>query len=815
MITLALGISATTAIFSVVYGTFFAPLPYRDADALVMLWSQFRGDRVPVATRDFLEWKRQATSFSDLNAWGLADVGVATAAGPESLQAGIATPGFLAMLGYGHPLALGRTFREEESTPGRDRVAILTYRLWQDGFGGDPDIIGRPIRMHGGVPYTVVGVLGAGPADRQQAKLWLPLTITPGEPGDDVPFLNVMGRLKRGVTVAEANANLDAVARAIERGRGQDRADWSASVEPFRNNFVRDSTKQGLWLLLGAVAFLLLIACANVANLLLARGAVRQRELAVRTSIGATPGAIVRQLLVESLLLGTAGGAVGVVLAVVLVKVIVALLPPYTLPPEAEIALSLPVLLFALGACAMAGIAAGCAPAWQASRVDLVESLKEGGYSAFGRRHGLRRALVVVEFALALTLLAGGGMALHALVRMLNTDPGFRTDRLLTFNLGVPDGRIPTLQQAEHFHRELLTRIGTLPGVVSSAVSTDLPQIRYFYGQPFEIVGRPIGDPANRRETYVNMVSPAYFETYGISIRRGRAFTDRDTADGVPVAIVNETFVRRYLPDVDPLTARVLMSPSTRGDGKTPPPREWHIVGVSAQTRNAGPAHDPVPELVVPFWQDPWASATVAVRVNDDAPAVVPDVARIIRALDPDLTMSAVMTMDHVVSDAMAADRFYSALLGAFAAVALMLAAVGIYGVMSFVVAQRTHEIGLRMALGAGRGQVLVQVLREGMTTALAGTAVGAARRLVRRPGDARHGVRRGDDRPGAVHRGGAAAAGRRAGGVPGARPPRRVGGPDGRAAARLSTAAELKFGGTKVAYVRQYVGPKFSSGVF
>ncbi len=726
VVVLALGIASTTAIFSVVYGTFFAPLPYRDADALVMVWSRMRGERVPVSTRDFIAWKRGATAFEDLNAWGGRSVNMATADRPESVTAGIATPGFLAMMGYGHPLALGRSFIDEEGTVGRDRVVLLTYRVWQDRFGRDPAIVGRQIRLDN-EPYTVVGVLGEGPADHQQNKLWLPLAFTPEQLDSDNHWLNVMGRLRPDVTIQQANANLSAVAAAVEQGRGRQGDAWSASVEPFRNNFVRSSTKQGLWLLLAAVGFLLLIACANVANLLLARGSARQRELAVRAAIGATNGGLAQQLLIESLVLALAGGIVGALFASVLLDAIVALMPEYTLPSETEITLSVPVLLFALGVCALSGAIAGCAPAWQAARANLVDAIKEGGRSISGGRHLLRRVLVAIEFALALTLLTGGGMAAHAFIKTMSVELGFRTDHLLTMQLPVPRSRFSTPEAVEIFYRQLLDRVAAVPGVRSASVSTGMPVLGTSFGRSFEIVGRP-HDPADAPGAGVNMVTPEYFETFGIRILRGRSFSEQDRAGSVQVAIVNETFVRLYLPDVDPLTARIRMSPIAYGaEPPGPAPVEWQIVGVYGDVKNAGPAARSFPEIDLPFWQVPWQRTTMAVHTAGDALAVQQELARVIQSLEPDLPMANVRTIEQVVSEAMAPDRFHTVLFGAFGAVALVLAAVGIYGVMSFVVAQRTQEIGVRMALGAPRARVLLEVVREGMTTAIIGTIAGAA----------------------------------------------------------------------------------------
>jgi putative ABC transport system permease protein len=727
VITLALGIAATTAIFSVVYGLFFAPLPYHKPDRLVMVWEYEHANRIGASPKSYEAWKRQATAFADINAWGGRTVNLATADRPESVSAGVATPGFLAMLGYGHPLALGRTFRDEEGVAGANHVVILTYQLWKDRFAGDSGIVGRQVRVDD-VPHTVVGVLGEGPADHQQNKIWIPLVFTEAQLESDSASLLVMARLKDDLTVQQANASMAALGARLERERPKSREGWTVRVEAFRNNFVRDSTRHGIWLLLGAVWFVLLIACANVANLLLARGTARQRELAIRAALGATRVSVVRQLLVESLVLAVAGGVLGTLLGFAIIETIVALMPPFTLPSETEITLSLPVLVFALVVCTLAGVAAGLAPAWQASRASAAETMKEGGRTVGDRRFGLRRGLVVVEFALALTLLAGGGMAVSALVRMMTVDLGFRAEDLTTFSVPVPRGRFTTAEQARIFYESVSDRIAALPGVAAASVSTGMPVQGVGFGRQIEIADARVADPAARRWTGVNMVTPSYHATFGISMRRGRVFVDTDRAGTRPVAIVNETFAAQFLAGREPVGQRIVMPPVTFGDGASsaPAPIEWEIVGVQADAVNGAPGRPARAEVLVPFAQHPWPNATVAVRTMSGVAAPQAAIAEILRTIDPTLPMARVQSIEQTLSQSTAADRFYTVFFAAFAGVALVLAAVGIYGVMSFVVAQRTHEIGLRMALGGGRRQVLAQVLREGMMTALAGTALGA-----------------------------------------------------------------------------------------
>jgi putative ABC transport system permease protein len=724
VLALALGIAASTAIFSVVYATLLAPLPYPEPDQLVMVWSKIQGNKNVTAAGDYLDWKRESRVFQHLNAWTGRGVSLATGASqPEQVQASVVTPGFYTMVG--DPLLLGRDFLPEEGEVGKDQVVILTHRLWQQRFGGDRAVVGREIRIDG-KPYTVVGIMAPGLADRGRAGLSLPLAFAPDQINHDFHWLLVMGRLKPGISLAQANADMATVTGGIAQAHPASNQGWGASVELLQNNFLSRDTVAGLWMLLGAVGFVLLIACANVANLMLARGTSRQREIAVRASLGAGRRRIFQQMLVESVVLAAIGGVLGVVLAQILLDGILAMMPANTLPTEADVQLNLPVLLFTFAVSVGSGVLFGCMPAWQATRLDLSTTLKEEGRSmAGGGRTRLRQGLVVAELALALTLLAGGGLAVSSLVKLIGVDLGFRTEHLLTFSLPVPSGRLPEPDQIQTFYAQLVERIQAVPGVASASVSTGMPVAGTGFGMPFTIVGKPVADRSRRPGAGFNMVTPEYFRTFGLQIEKGRAFTEADRAGGVPVAVVNATFVKRYLPGVDPLSQRLLIEQLIPGVTKLGPEIEWQIVGVYRDVRNGGPGGDAFPEIDVPFAQSPWPGTTVAVQTAGAPGGVASGLAAVVKSLDPDLPMADVKSMDQMVSEATAGARFTAVLFGTFAAMALLLAAVGIYGVMSFVVATRTHEIGLRMALGAGRAQVLWQVLREGMTTALLGTALG------------------------------------------------------------------------------------------
>jgi predicted permease len=719
-----LGVGANTAIFSVVYGTLLAPLPYPEPDRLVMVWSRIQENRNVTAAGDFLEWKRQATVFEDLNAWTGGAVNLATADRPEQVDAVRATPGFYTMMGV--PFVLGRDFSADEGRPGNDQVVVLRYRLWDERFNKDPNIIGTIVRIDG-KPRTVVGVLGALPSEyREPPQLLIPLAFTPDQINHDFHWLLVMGRLRRGVTLAQANANMAAVTKHLAETNPKSNTGWTASVEPLKNNFLPRETQTALWLLLGVVGFVLLIACVNVANLLLARGTARQRELAVRASIGASRGRLFAQLISESLLLALLGGALGVALSSLLLRVIVAIMPNDTLPYEADLTLNTTVLVFTLLVSTLSGVLFGCMPAWQAARANVNDMLKDGGRSAGGSsRHHLRRALVAGEFAMALSLLAGGGLAIHSLVKLTNVDLGFRTDNLLTFQLPVQEGKLQGPEQINAFHARLIEGIESAPGVRSVSASTGMPVRGTSFGMPFSIAGKPVSDPSQRPGAGFNMVSPGYFLTFGIQVIRGRGFSDSDRQGTQRVAIVNETFAKRYFGDVDPLSQRIVVEELIPGVARLGPPIEWQIVGVYRDIRNGGPRDSGFPEIDVPLAQSPWPDVGIAVRTAGEPESAQRAIAEAIRTIDPDLPMVGVRTMEQIIDQRIAPDRFRTVLFGSFGAVALLLAALGIYCVMSFLVAQRTPEIGLRMALGAERRRVILQVLSEGMLAAGAGVAFG------------------------------------------------------------------------------------------
>ena len=719
VITLALGIGANTAIFSVVNAVLLKPLPFDDPDRLVWVWdTQPQLPTAPSALPDFLDWKEQNRSFDHLAAYQSGKMFLDAGDGITDSPVGLVTPELFSVFRVS-PI-LGRTFTNEETLPGRFRVAVLSHSTWQNRFGSDPNVSGRTIQLNGG-PYTIIGVMPAGFSYPDRAELWRPLPIDPAKLDRGPHYLHVVGRLKPGVTLAQAQADMSTIASRLSEQYREKNAGHGVKLEPLANVVVGD-IGSALYVLLGAVGFVLLIACANLANLMLARVGARQKEIAVRTALGASRLRIVRQLLIESIILAIGGGVIGLLLAFWAVSWIVSLSAD-TIPRVHEISIDPRVAGFTLLVSVVTGVLFGLAPAIQVSRPDLTDALKESGRGTAGhRRNRLRSTLVVSEVALSLVLLVGAGLMIRSFAKLNQVDPGFQPAQVLTLGATLLRAKYPEDEQVAQMFSQILESAATAPGVVSAGAISDLPLTGSNISDSFTIEGRPPIAKEAEPSTEYHIVTPRYFESMGIPLLSGRDVAPTDTRQSPNVVVINEVFARRHFAGENPLGHRLKL----QGQERDP----LLIVGVVGNVRNLALDEQTTPEAYVPFLQDPLfptyqRSMTIVARSKSDPQAIAGPLRAAVTSVDKSLPVYSLKPMTEHMRDSLARRRFSLILLSIFSSVALVLAAVGIYGVISYGVTQRTHEMGIRMALGAKPRDVLKLVVRQAMLLALGGVGVG------------------------------------------------------------------------------------------